>query len=625
MRICLANSFLLLVFVFGFNTSRLFATHGGAIEMFYRWTQDSTYEFTLIYYRTCQGSIAPPPVTTAILASAPSVNQSPASFNCTLLSLAGPNVPPINPPNMLNCSDSFIVCWEEYVYRGSWTSPKRANDWIFTFSMCCSPVTIAPTNVTNNTLWIECGLNNLDFPDAVHKNNSPVFHNRRPNHPGHLTDTVINYPWVSVCEGRPVYLNEGVRNYDQDVIRYELYTPQTTNGASHTYINGYSFSNPMPTKNGLILDSITGGLSYIPGIPTYTGVYLLGIKATEYRNDTVWVLGVPTVTKKEIGFVKRNLYILINDSATCPDTLFQFKDTVSSGTVSQFNLTCNDNPFRVKFKPYVLCNSIDSNGSHILLINASTLDTVNVVKSYSNDCSAHNTTNGFLIFLDSALAPGNYYLMLRQGDDGNTLMTECYRELAPLADTLVINVTTEKPVGVLVGDTLTGRADTIELECYAKDIGVFLTEEFKCNSVATDASDFRLYNLSNAPPTLVQLNSAHAPDTCVGGLRTQVHLTTKNELKPGYYVLTLVHGTDGNSLLTYCRENFDTSSIVIKVNDIFLDLGPDITYCKNSNWDTVLTVPSWAGYWWNTGSFDDSIYINTSGTYWLKVFSTCRL
>jgi hypothetical protein len=67
---------------------------------------------------------------------------------------------------MYNCTQSFnSLCYEEYVYRGDWTSPKRAADWRFSYELCCRPVTNAPANVQNGTQYIEAGLNNLDFPD----------------------------------------------------------------------------------------------------------------------------------------------------------------------------------------------------------------------------------------------------------------------------------------------------------------------------------------------------------------------------------------------------------------------------------------------------------------------------
>ncbi|HAW51916.1 MAG TPA: hypothetical protein DCX54_06235 [Flavobacteriales bacterium] len=184
---------LTLIGVFFIETKESFASHASGMDLFYRHTLDSTYEFTFIFYRNCQGSTAGPPNPATIYASAPSINRSPLGFTCAMLPITGPNVPPLNPPNMLNCTDATTLCYEEYVYRGTWTSPQRARDWTFTFNVCCRPVTNAPTNITANTQWIQCGLNNFDFPDWKNKNWSPFWHNRRPNHPGHTTDTVINY------------------------------------------------------------------------------------------------------------------------------------------------------------------------------------------------------------------------------------------------------------------------------------------------------------------------------------------------------------------------------------------------------------------------------------------------
>ena len=621
MRKFLIKSLLFIAFVLCIGLNKSIASHTAAMEIFYRHSVDSTYEFTVVFYRNCQGLTATAPANIWIQASAVSINRSPLAFNCLMLPISGPGVPPIHPKNMLNCTNPTLFCYEEYVYRGNWTSPQRATDWLFTYDLCCLPVTVAPANMQNGSMWIECGLNNLDFPDWKSRNRSPFWHNRRPNHPGYLMDTVHNPAFVSVCEGRTIHLNQSVRNYDQDEIKYEMFWPQTAGSLPNNYINGYTFSVPMSTLGSIGIDSLTGMMNFTAGAPTGTGIYWLGIKATEYRNDTVIVQSVPTIVKKEIGFVKRNLFIIVTPSASCPDQTFQFKDSASANTVSSISIKCDDNPFKIEFKQNVLCSSIDSNGTHVLLINAITQDTVNVVKSYSTDCSRDYLTKGFSVYLDSALQGGTYYLLFRKGDDGNTLLTDCSRELVPLADTLTINVTPAPPTGLLIADSTPGSPDTLELECHVQDFSVYLTESFRCNSVGSNGSDFHLVDLSTFPPKSKSISSANTTGACVQGFANKVNLKTTSVLQPGYYLLSLVTGTDGNSLLTYCRENFDTSSIVLKVKDVSLDLGPDITYCKNSGWDTTLIVSSWASYTWNTGSFANSITINVDGIYWLKVFT----
>ncbi|MEQ9063319.1 MAG: T9SS type A sorting domain-containing protein [Vicingaceae bacterium] len=599
-------------------SSSVKATHSAGMEIFYRWTQGSTYEFTMVFYRNCAGFTAGAP-TTAVMR----IRSVSKSLNYTVqlnrLATSGIGVPPLQPPNLYNCVNGTF-CTEEYVYRGTASLSTQANDWTFSYELCCLPTTAAPTNMQNNTLYSEAGLNNLDFPDTIYKTWSPIFHNRRPNHPGYLTDTVKNPPWVSICAKRDIKLSQAARNYKGFDMKYEFFIPQTTSGANNSYINGFSFSNPIPTMNGITIDSLTGMVEFKANSPSGTGIYLLGVKATLFDTLTVLINGSPTLVKKEKSFIKRNLFIVVEDSASCPDSLFAFKDSVGNSTISQLNLKCDDNPFKVSFKRRVLCSSIDTNGSEILLINAMTGDTVNVAKVRSDDCDKDRTTDGLSIYLDSALTGNLYYLMFKKGMDGNTFLTDCYGELIPLADTLPIAVTPPPGLGVLVTDTSAGRPDTLELECNSSTFRVWLDVPFKCASF--NSSDFLIADLNTIPPTIASFNKITL-GPCVNTLAHYVDVDMSQPMSPGYYAIALLGGSDGNRLFNSCYFEFDSSAMVIKVNDISLDLGPDIYYCKNSGWDTLIGVPPiWAAHTWSNNSFTNSTSIDTAGTYWLKVWTS---
>ncbi len=70
----------------------------------------------------------------------------------------GTGVPPLKPTNMLNCTDATNLCYEEYVYRGKWTSRGKADDWILSTQICCRPGgTVAPANIQAGYSYIEAG------------------------------------------------------------------------------------------------------------------------------------------------------------------------------------------------------------------------------------------------------------------------------------------------------------------------------------------------------------------------------------------------------------------------------------------------------------------------------------
>ena len=608
---------LFIVFIGSVKTSK--ATHSAGMELFYRWTQDSTYQFTVIFYRNCAGFTATAPTSVGMRMSSVSGNVV-STVNLNRLPTAGTGVPPLEPPNLYNCVTG-TYCTEEYVYRGNLTIPKRANDWRFSYALCCLPVTGAPTNMQNGTLYAECGLNNLDFPDTVYKTWSPFFHNRRPNHPGYFLDTVNNPPWVSICAKRDIKLSQAVRNYKGTDLRYSFFIPQTNGGNNNTYINGFSFSNPLPTANGITIDSLTGLVEFKANNPSGTGIYMLGVKAAQYDTLSILVNGNKTLVRREKGFVKRNLFIVVEDSATCPDSnTVTFKDTSSNNTITQMNLNCLDNPFKVELKKQVFCNSIDTGGSEILLINAITGDTVNIPKVVPDGCNGKDKTNGFLVYLDSALTGNMYYLMFQKGVDGNTFMTECYFELAALEDTLTLYANPPPGLGVLVTDTAQNSPDTLEVECNTTDYTVWLDVPFKCASF--HSSDFIVYDLNTVPPSIEAINKINL-SSCSSTMAHSVDVKMSQPLDPGYYAIALLGGVDGNRLINSCFFEFDSSALVIKVNDVSVDLGPDIYYCKNSNWDTIIGVnPTWNAYAWSNNTYTNSTVIDTAGTYWIKVWST---
>ena len=313
---------------FTIYTNKCYASDAAGMDMFYRHTQDSSYEFTLVFYRNCFSIQAGSSFTVSY--NSASTSKS-GSFVCSVLPVSGLNVPPLVPTNLYNCtSAASSLCNEEYVYRGIWTSPNRATDWVFNTYRCCRG---GFANVNAPIQYVECGLNNLDFPDYKAKNWSPLWHNRRPNHPGYLTDTVINYLFRTLCMNNYYTMDMSVREYQGDSVSYEFFWPQTTGGVQAGYIGGYSFINPLPI-NGVLLtiNPATGIIPISPGAPTGSQRYLLGIEAKEWRYDTITSGGSFVKVAKQIGYVRRDMTIWIDDTTTCRRDSVHPKDiTIADG------------------------------------------------------------------------------------------------------------------------------------------------------------------------------------------------------------------------------------------------------------------------------------------------------
>jgi len=167
-------------------------------ELHYRWISDSTYEFTYVVYGACTGcGMTNSQVN--LFAKSDSLKYYTYPFGVQVLYLVATNYNNLLPlpKGLSNCginsyryANYFQECYRELVYRGNFRLPGRASDWVFwTHPSCWRNDN---DNMGGLEAYAECGINNLDFPDSVAKNISPLWMNRRPNIPGHLTDTLIN-------------------------------------------------------------------------------------------------------------------------------------------------------------------------------------------------------------------------------------------------------------------------------------------------------------------------------------------------------------------------------------------------------------------------------------------------
>lgn len=428
------------VLFFGFlitvSFQESYASHTAGMEMFYRHKLDSTYEFTLIFYRNCSLT-GWPASSLSIVSSAISVGMGNSSFNLALLPTSGFGIPALQPANMFNCLNASSICVEEYVYRGDWTSPKRATDWKFSFQLCCRPNTGAPVNVVNGMMYVECGLNNFDFSDNKAKNWSPLWHNRRPNHPGYSNDTVVNYQYKYLLEGGYYTLDQSVREYQGDSVSYGFYWVQSGNGSLASYKNGHCFSGcpqgPLPTLNGpLTINPVTGSIQIVPGAPQMSGVYIIGIEAAEYRKDTIISGSNLVIVPKKIGYVRRELTINILDSN------YYRKD---SSHIKGYHLTSQpeNNILKINFhngivgdpNSLVKCNTISPDGSEFRVVDSSNYvapydsTVLNIgILSASWKCRG-GLTDEINLELVEKLKCATYHVVLKTGTDLDVIQSEC--------------------------------------------------------------------------------------------------------------------------------------------------------------------------------------------------------
>ena len=125
----------------------------------------------------------------------------------------------------------------------------------------------------------------------------------------------------------------------------------------------------------------------------------------------------------------------------------------------------------------------------------------------SNVISAngYGCTNGFdmdsvLLTLNNPLPPGNYNVIIKNGNDGNTLLDVCDRNITP-GRNLPLVISSLKPTPM---DSLT------TVGCAPNSLQLVFKKNIKCNSIAADGSDFIV--TGPAPVSVIS-----AKGNCVNG------------------------------------------------------------------------------------------------------------
>ena len=446
---------LLMILVAGSSIgSKLYASHAAGLELAYTKLPGNPgqelYQFTVTFYRNCNGIAAPPSFPLRARSNSLGVNNT----NAVSLTQVGCQFP----DNLLNCTDATFLCYQECVYRGtldlaSLSPTPNATDWEFAVQECCRPGAVAarPDNITPGWQWVEAGLNNVDFPLG---NNSPYWHNSMPIAP---TQPTINFLFRTMCEGNFYTFDQSVVQPDAgDTVIYSFIQPFDINGTAATYIGGYSLANPFPfaATPGFNINA-NGIIDVIPTAPTNPAdnIYVITIKATEMRKKNVVVNGVITPIFKEIGFVTRDLTLYVDPPATCK---FDSAHPWPTG------VTCGADSMVVKFrsKPNdwsrVRCASISADGSEFRILDSSFTPPrpISVLSANWVCGSGQNTGSVTLRLAEKLHYDNDYYLFLKKGTDLDVLESEC-GFLEPEFSGTKINIIGTTPVSLNVPPRLT--------------------------------------------------------------------------------------------------------------------------------------------------------------------------
>jgi gliding motility-associated-like protein len=203
---------------------------------------------------------------------------------------------------------------------------------------------------------------------------------------------------------------------------------------------------------------------------------------------------------------------------------------------------CDGTTITVKINKKMKCKSLSANGSDFSInspINS-------IIAASGAGCSSSFDMDSVILTLSSPLAPGNYILTIKNGDDGNTLNDNCDRTI-PENETLPLTVFPLNPTPM---DSLTKPG------CSPQTLELVFRKPIRCSSIAADGSDFSVVG-----PYPVTVTGASG--NCSNGLTSKITVQLSAPLqKAGNFIIRLNSGSDGNSLLDDCTQQTPVGSFL---------------------------------------------------------------
>ena len=195
---------------------------------------------------------------------------------------------------------------------------------------------------------------------------------------------------------------------------------------------------------------------------------------------------------------------------------------------------CDGTLASIKLNRQIKCSSIAADGSDFEIVP----HLANVIAARGIGCNEDFDTDSIHITLDAPLPAGTYSIVQKKGTDGNTILDDCDLEI-PVGEKLPFSIL---PFAYTPLDSLT------KLSCATDTLQFVFKKKMRCNSIATDGTDFII-----SGPTAVKIISAAGVDCDGDGLTKKVTVKLSGPIHHnGLYKITLVTGSDGNTIINEC-------------------------------------------------------------------------
>ena len=194
---------------------------------------------------------------------------------------------------------------------------------------------------------------------------------------------------------------------------------------------------------------------------------------------------------------------------------------------------CDGSRIRVILNKKMKCKSLAGNGSDFAISPAS----AQVVGASGNSCSAGFDMDTVTLTLSNGLLPGNYSVVMKSGNDQNTLMDNCDNQV-PVGMSLPFVIVPPQPTPF---DSLTPPG------CAPDVLELVFRNKIKCTSIASNGSDFQV--TGSTPISVFAANGNCDADGLTNVIR--VHLSAPIQTD-GNYQVRLLNGVDGNTIIDEC-------------------------------------------------------------------------
>lgn len=399
---------------------------------------------------------------------------------------------------------------------------------------------------------------------------------------------VLSFLWANKSQAQCTTLGQnpetafpvcGTTTFHQDQVPLcgstSLYVPGCTNSTAANYANKnpfwYKFTCYQSGTLGFLItpannDDYDWQLYDITGLPpnavyTNKNIIVAGNWAGTYGPTGASPAGVsgiqcasdPADNKNAFAqmpnLVQGHNYLLLVSHFN--DTQFGYDLSFGGGTASitdpldphlkEATAICDGTSAMIHTNKKMKCNSLLTNGTEFTITPA----VANVIAASAIGCSSSFDFDSVRLTFDAALPPGNYFINIKTGADGNTLVDNCGK-MIPDGEKIPMVVYQLFPTPM---DSITKPG------CEPDVLHLVFKKGMQCSSIAADGSDFVV--TGTTPVTVI---GATGNCNAEGLSRTiDVKLSAPIQTK-GTYTITLQNGTDGNTLIDECNQQTPAGS-----------------------------------------------------------------